>query len=65
MTVCGQTVTEVISWEGGDSLRDLSAGLGFISEQMSALEPPTEVAEWHDAQIAFAGGLQGDHRRLP
>ena len=49
--VCG----EVVSWEDGDSLRGLSEGLGFISEQMSALEPPTEVAEWHDAQIAFAG----------
>ena len=55
MNVCGETVTEVNSWEGGDSLRDLSAGLGFINEQMSALEPPTEVAEWHHAQIAFAG----------
>ena len=33
----------------------LSEGMGFISEQMSALEPPTEVAEWHDAQIAYAG----------
>ena len=53
--VCGETVTEVNSWEGGDSLRDLSAGLGFINEQMSVLEPPTEVAEWHHAQIAFAG----------
>ena len=55
MKVCGETVTDVNSWEGGDSLRDLSSGLGFISEQMSALEPPTEVAEWHQAQIAFAG----------
>ena len=53
--VCGETVTEVGSWEEGDSLRELSEGLGFVSEQMSALEPPTEVAEWHDAQIAFAG----------
>ena len=55
MKVCGETVTEVNSWEEGDSLRDLSAGLGFINEQMSALEPPTEVAEWHHAQIAFGG----------
>ena len=53
--VCGETVTEVNSWEEGDSLRDLSAGLGFINEQLSALEPPAEVAEWHHAQIAFAG----------
>ena len=53
--VCGEAVTEVSSWEGGDSLRDLSAGLGFITEQMRALDPPVEVAEWHDAQIAFAG----------
>ena len=53
--VCGETVTEVNSWEEGDSLRDLSAGLGFINEQMSVLEPPREVAEWHAVQIAFAG----------
>ena len=55
MKVCGKTVTGVNSWEGGDSLRDLSAGLGFINEQMSVLDPPTELAEWHHAQIAFAG----------
>ena len=53
--VCGETVMEVNSWEGGDSLRELSAGLGFINKQMSALEPPREVAEWHHAQIAYAG----------
>ena len=58
MTVCGETVTEVGSWEGGDSLRDLSAGLGYISEQMSALEPPMEVAEWHDAQLEFADAFK-------
>ena len=51
--VCGETVTEVSSWEGGDSLRDLSAGLGFVGEQMSALEPPMEVADWHYAQLAY------------
>ena len=54
MRVCGESVTEVNAWEGGDSLRDLSAGLGFIDQQMSTLEPPTEVSEWHHAQIAFA-----------
>ena len=53
--VCGEALTEVESWEGGDSLADLSAGLGFISDQMSALDPPMEVAEWHHAQIAYAG----------
>ena len=53
--VCGETVTEVGSWEEGDSLRELSEGLGFVSERMSALEPPAEVSEWHDAQISFAG----------
>ena len=58
MKVCGETVTEVNSWEEGDSLRELSAGLGFVSEQMSALKPPSEVAEWHDAQIAFAGAFK-------
>ena len=53
--VCGETVEEVNSWEGRDSLRDLSAGLDFINDQMSALEPPVELTEWHHAQIAFAG----------
>ena len=55
--VCGGQ-SEVSDWEGGDSLRELSAGLGFVSEQMSALDPPAEVAEWHDAQIAFAGAFK-------
>ena len=56
-TVCGGQ-SEVSDWEEGDSLRELSAGLGFVSEQMSALEPPAEVAEWHVAQIAFAGAFK-------
>ena len=53
--VCGESVTEVGSWEEGDSLRELSEGLAFVIEGMGALEPPAEVAEWHDAQISFAG----------
>ena len=40
-TVCGGQ-SEVSDWEQGDSLRELSAGLGFVSEQMSALEPPAK-----------------------
>ena len=52
--VCGEAVTETASWEGGNSLRELSAGLGFVIEQMIALEPPMEVVEWHDAQVTFA-----------
>ena len=53
--VCGETVMEVGAWEEGDSLRELSEGLGFVSERMSALDPPAEVSEWHDAHISFAG----------
>ena len=56
-TVCGPT--EVAAWEEGKSLRELSEGLEFVIEGMSALEPPAEVAEWHDAQIAFAGAFKG------
>ena len=53
-TVCGGQ-SQVDSWEEGDSLRELSEGLGFVIEGMGALEPPAEVAEWHDATITFAG----------
>ena len=56
--VCGEAVTEVGSWEEGDSLRELSEGLGFVIEGMGALEPPEEVAEWHHAQISFAGAFR-------
>ncbi len=52
--VCGEISTEVGSWEAGDSLKELSEGLGFVGERMSALKPPAEVSEWHDAQISFA-----------
>ena len=55
-TVCGDQ-SEVGSWEEGDSLRELSEGLEFVIEEMGALEPPAEVAEWHDAQIAFEGAF--------
>ena len=53
-TVCGGH-SEVSDWEEGESLRELSAGLGSISELMSGLNPPAELAEWHHAQIAFTG----------
>ena len=56
-TVCGGQ-SQVGSWEEGDSLRELSEGLGFVIEGMGALEPPAEVAEWHGAQIAFAGAFK-------
>ena len=56
-TVCGGQ-SEVGSWEEGESLRELSEGLGFVIEGMGALEPPVEVAEWHDAQISFAGAFK-------
>ena len=56
-TVCGGQ-SEVGAWEEGESLRELSGALAFVSEQMSALKPPAEVAEWHDSQIAFAGAFK-------
>jgi len=56
-TVCGGQ-SEVGAWEEDDSLRELSEGLGFVIEGMGALEPPAEVAEWHDAQISFAGAFK-------
>ncbi len=55
--VCGGQ-SEVGAWEEGESLRELSEGLAFVVEGMGALEPPAEVAEWHDAQIAFAGAFK-------
>ena len=55
-TACGQS--ELGVWEEGDSLKEISAGLEFISEQMSALVPPAEIAEWHDAQLAFASAFK-------
>ena len=56
-TVCGGQ-SELGSWEEGDSLKELSEGLGFVIEGMGALESPAEVAAWHDAQIAFAGAFK-------
>ena len=55
--VCGGQA-QVNSWEEGDSLRELSDGLGFVIEGLGALEPPAEVAEWHDATITFAGAFK-------
>ena len=59
MQVCGETVMEVNSWEGGDSLRDLSAGLGFINEQMSVLEP---LLKWPNG-TTLRLTLRGSSRR--
>ena len=56
LAVCGDGL--VSEWEEGESLKDLSSGLAFVSEQMGSIAPPVEVAEWHDAQLAFAGAFK-------
>ena len=69
MNVCVETQTEMESWGEPDSLRDLSAGLEFVREQMTALEPPAEVADWHEAQLEFLEVFKAElctfRRRIP
>ena len=54
--VCGQL--EVGVWNEDGSLEDLSYGIEYYLEQMGALNPPPEVAEWHEAQLVFAESLK-------
>ena len=69
MNVCVETQTEMESWGEPDSLRDLSTGLEFVREQMTALEPPAEVADWHEAQLEFLEVFKAElctfRRRIP
>ena len=52
LAVCGGG-EELLDWEEGESLRELSSGLGQHLEIMQSLDPPPEVSDWHDAGIAF------------
>ena len=51
MAVCGPS--ETTAWEEGESIREISSGLGQHIELMESLEPPAEVSDWHEAGLAF------------
>ena len=54
--MCGESSTR--PWEAGESLKELSDGLGFLSEAMSGVRPPREVSAWHDARISLAVAMK-------
>ncbi|MCY4416985.1 MAG: hypothetical protein OXE87_11855 [Chloroflexi bacterium] len=54
--MCGDTSSR--PWEAGESLKELSDGLGFLSEAMSGIRPPREVSAWHDARISLAVAMK-------
>ena len=54
--MCGESSTR--PWEKGESLKELSDGLGFLSEAMSGIRPPAKVSAWHDARISLAVAMK-------
>ena len=54
--MCGESSTR--PWEAGESLTELSDGLGFLSEAMSGIRPPRKVSAWHDARISLAVAMK-------
>ena len=52
MAFCGGPGYELGAW-GENSLSEISAGWGTVLEHLGSVEPPEEVASWHEATLAF------------
>lgn len=54
----GQEVST--EWETGESIRDISTGLGQLIAAFESLAPPPEVSDWHDSMLAFQRAFKGE-----
>ena len=55
---CGQPESEVADFEEYVSLREFSEALGDETERWESVEPPEEVADWHDAVLVYQRALK-------
>ncbi|MCY4582483.1 MAG: hypothetical protein OXE50_06765 [Chloroflexi bacterium] len=53
MAFCGGPGYELGGWEENVSLREIAAGWGTIVGYLESVEPPKEIAGWHDATQAL------------
>ena len=53
LAICGGPETETAGFVEGRSLEEFSAALGDFTKQLESVEPPAEVADWHDAVLAY------------
>ena len=53
MAICGGPASEVANFEENISLKEFSAALGNFTKQLESVEPPDEVADWHDAVLVY------------
>ena len=58
LAFCGGTESEVVAFEEYISLREFSAALGNFTAQMESMDPPAEVADWHDAVLVIPKGAE-------
>ena len=53
MANCGGPESEAADFEENISLKEFSAALGNFTKQLESVEPPEEVADWHDAVLVY------------
>ena len=53
MAICGGPESEAADFEENISLKEFSAALGNFTKQLESVEPPEEVADWHDAVLVY------------
>ena len=58
MAFCGGPESEAVDFEENFSLKELSVALGDFTKQLEAVEPPEEVADWHDAVLAYQRAIK-------
>ena len=58
LTLCGGLESEAVAFEENSSLREFSVALGDFTKLLESVNPPAEVADWHDAVLVYQGAVK-------
>ena len=58
LTLCGGLESESVDFEENSSLREFSIALGDFTKLLESVNPPAEVADWHDAVLVYQGAVK-------
>ena len=62
---CGDTVTEANSLDGSGSVGEFSEAAEQAVDLMEQVDPPAEVADWHNAMLAYVRALKETLDEIP
>ena len=58
LALCGGPESEAVDFEEDISLREFSAALGGFTKVLESVNPPAEVADWHNAVLVYQGAVK-------